>query len=741
MFHIDVIKDGDVSKVKSQTLVDGQMYVDETPREGSANLVTSGGVNKAIGDTKESVDEDVQDLQEQIDDIAEKAGSGYIPKGEADVATLNALSGQENGWLYTMTDAGTLTDGSLAVVAGDTVAWDATNEVWYKAMDYAPMQYGTNEVHNLPTPITAFRTGDVIPVDGPSGTAKMGKDDLLKETAENALAGNVAPAFDPTRTSETAYSAGEDVVYNGKHYVFKVAHYGDWDSDDVEEITSQLLQRRKIVDLNDKTLWHSGYISSDSGTIRPSTTRWYSDPFAFEAGQTILYSFTDVASVIRIFCYDKKQDYIGLGSSRSIDNLLAQYPNAYFFRCVVYDCATINDFWFTSFKFLRDDSDLQQAIAENAQKIYEIEEYTKNPIDLNSTGYWHEGKINSTTGAIESGTGRLYTDLFELTSDSVIDYDVAEGVSVNRRFCAWDADGNFLGMRNTLSVADMLAHYSTAKYFRFYFPSATGATLSVDNLNSIVTFLNNVYIKSEGIEKRVEALEEKSESVSTDFLAGAKWYACGDSFTAGSGVPNLPSGKYKGYPMVYPYFIGNRTNIDVYNIAVSGSTLADRDGATESNCFSYPNGKYTKIPVDAKYITLKFGINDNHQNTPIGEDDDATNATFKGAWNVVLQEIISTHPLAHIGIIVTNGCTDPAYPLATIAMARKYGIPYLDEDGGDQVPLILRTTRKDYVLDSIKQIKYDAMIVGEQDGEINRHPNEYAHEFESRFVETWMRTL
>lgn len=37
------------------------------------------------------------------------------------------------------------------------------------------------------TRITAFRTGDVIPVDGPSGTAKMGKDDLLRVTAENAL--------------------------------------------------------------------------------------------------------------------------------------------------------------------------------------------------------------------------------------------------------------------------------------------------------------------------------------------------------------------------------------------------------------------------------------------------------------------------------------------------------------------------------------------------------------------------
>ena len=37
------------------------------------------------------------------------------------------------------------------------------------------------------TTITSFRTGDVIPVDGPNGTAKMSKDNLLARTAENAL--------------------------------------------------------------------------------------------------------------------------------------------------------------------------------------------------------------------------------------------------------------------------------------------------------------------------------------------------------------------------------------------------------------------------------------------------------------------------------------------------------------------------------------------------------------------------
>ena len=46
------------------------------------------------------------------------------------------------------------------------------------------------------TSITTFRTGDVIPVDGPSGTAKMSKDDLLKKTAENAVDSGVAAGVD-----------------------------------------------------------------------------------------------------------------------------------------------------------------------------------------------------------------------------------------------------------------------------------------------------------------------------------------------------------------------------------------------------------------------------------------------------------------------------------------------------------------------------------------------------------------
>ena len=236
-----------------QTTIESTLKFDTAPTAGSTNPVTSDGVKSAIdgavGDASEA-------LQEQIDEIAEKAGSGYIPKGEASVATLNGLSGQENGWLYTMTDSGTLTDGSLAVVAGDTVAWDEANSVWYKAMDYAPRQYGTNEVHNLPTSITAFRTGDVIPVDGPSGTAKMAKDDLLRETAQNALINNLAPVFDPNKTADAsgyAYHPDEFVIYEGALKRFTADHVGAWNNSHAENasvislLNAFIIKNRSII--------------------------------------------------------------------------------------------------------------------------------------------------------------------------------------------------------------------------------------------------------------------------------------------------------------------------------------------------------------------------------------------------------------------------------------------------------------------------------------------------------------
>ena len=62
------------------------------------------------------------------------------------------------------------------------------------------------------TSITSFRTGDVIPVDGPDGTAKMSKDDLLRETADNTLSSIKSIGSDAT---EADLKAGNYFALDG----------------------------------------------------------------------------------------------------------------------------------------------------------------------------------------------------------------------------------------------------------------------------------------------------------------------------------------------------------------------------------------------------------------------------------------------------------------------------------------------------------------------------------------------
>lgn len=82
---------------------------------------------------------------------------------------------------------------------------------------------------------TDFASDDYIALDGvTNGSRKMAKSTLLEKTAQNALE-NVAPTFDPTRTSVNPYKAGESVTYEGKVYTFKVDHYGAWVAGDVED--------------------------------------------------------------------------------------------------------------------------------------------------------------------------------------------------------------------------------------------------------------------------------------------------------------------------------------------------------------------------------------------------------------------------------------------------------------------------------------------------------------------------
>ena len=213
------------------------------------------------------------------------------------------------------------------------------------------------------------------------------------------------------------------------------------------------------------------------------------------------------------------------------------------------------------------------------------------------------------------------------------------------------------------------------------------------------------------------------------------------------------SGRYCGSRKTYPYFIGSRTHINVVDFTLGGRTLAYPSDGSFNNSICCPTAScyYQNIPEDADYITIYLGINDSHHASgssgtdgedvrgiiPIGTVDDTTVNTFGGAWNVVLSWIMANRPNAHIGIIVSNGVDNVSYRELTIAIAKKYGIPYIDLNGDERTPAMIRTVNPD-ISSSVKNILIQKWAV---EPNVNNHPNDDAHEFESFVIENFLRSI
>ena len=231
-----------------------------------------------------------------------------------------------------------------------------------------------------------------------------------------------------------------------------------------------------------------------------------------------------------------------------------------------------------------------------------------------------------------------------------------------------------------------------------------------------------------------------------NILYGKKWVACGDSFTAGGynasdgfdeSVYIYQDGRFAGRQKVYPNIIGLRNNMNIVNLATGGQTMAQ-----SSNSFM---SRYAAIDADADYITIMLGINDKIQGISVGAIDSTDKATFCGAFNIAMEHILTNHPFAHVGIMVSNG-TNAEIMEATRNIAERWGVPYLDY-GSPQVPLMNRYTGKwedegGKVCDKAREIRErNFCVISDGTTPTNAHPNTAAHEYESTFIEAWLRTL
>lgn len=268
------------------------------------------------------------------------------------------------------------------------------------------------------------------------------------------------------------------------------------------------------------------------------------------------------------------------------------------------------------------------------------------------------------------------------------------------------------------------------------------ARMRCSGLNTMPLY---VYKVTEGDEYEIKNIH--------DILYGKKWFACGDSFTAGDftrytdsqGHVNAFSDAFdevSGEWKTYPYWIGKRTGIifDDKTCASGGNAFTNVTGATRPFSLDTAKFSYVNIPSDCDYITLSFGLNElSLTEEQIGTSADTTNETLWGAYYVVLNSILTANPTVKIGIIISDGwmCDNTRYYNALKGIAKYYRIPILDLSGGDdKVPLMINS--RGTVSAMAKTLRGNAMAVSYSG---NYHPTPKGHEYRSTVIENFLRTL
>ena len=73
---------------------------------------------------------------------------------------------------------------------------------------------------------------------------------------------------------------------------------------------------------------------------------------------------------------------------------------------------------------------------------------------------------------------------------------------------------------------------------------------------------------------------------------------------------------------------------------------------------------------------------------------------------------------------------------AEIAIANKWGRPFIDRNGDERTPMMHRSTNPNHSQDA-KNARLSAFRISAS----NTHPNAKAYEYESTFIENFLRTL
>lgn len=272
----------------------------------------------------------------------------------------------------------------------------------------------------------------------------------------------------------------------------------------------------------------------------------------------------------------------------------------------------------------------------------------------------------------------------------------------------WDIFAN-IGYATALDAfvykAKLLAMYPEAFFIRFC-NYAAGLNLESVSINNAVT-------------------KDPIDLTKSNILYGKKYVICGDSFSAELGTNG-------GRP--YGKVIAERNNMSYVNLAIAGTTMS-----TDVDHDSFATNQYEKVPADADYITLCYGLNEESAIPDhIGDKTSTDISTIWGAWNFSLKYLITNMPFAKIGIIIADAWISQQMHDLLVEIAEYWGIPYLDLKESTSVPMGLSgRLPSGSVNPEAVTLRTNAFRVSSSDG----HPNEKAHAYRSTYIENFLRSL
>lgn len=348
------------------------------------------------------------------------------------------------------------------------------------------------------------------------------------------------------------------------------------------------------------------------------------------------------------------------------------------------------------------------------------DQYSIGPTKLvSSDEFTVSGKIISYDGSLRGNRLSSCTDYIRIATLPDV-FHVKIGVGYDTRAInVYDYYGTHLGSYDYWDIfagigystvldtfvykAKLLAIYPEAFFIRF------------------CNYADKIDLESVSINNAVK--KDPIDFTKSNILYGKKYVICGDSFSA-----EISSND--GYP--YGKFIADRNNMTYVNLAIAGTTMST-DVASNNFC----QYQYKKVPEDADYITLCYGLNEESRIPDhIGTKESTELDTLWGAWNFSLEYLITNMPYAKIGIIIADAWTSQTMHDTLVEIAKWWGIPYLDLKEDPQVPMGLQgRLPSGSVSSKATELRQAAFAASDA------HPNKKAHEYRSTIIENFLRSL